>query len=101
VVIDLEVVNFIDSQRSAKLGDILALREQADVALRPDRAKPGVRAVLEREEFNDRLGHDHIHGNVHRAVQAQTGRPQLGGDQTAARSALGARCSLSAPTRRS
>ncbi len=44
VVIDLEGVNFIDSQGSAKLGDILVLCEQADVAPRLARVKPGVRA---------------------------------------------------------
>jgi sulfate permease, SulP family len=71
VVVDLEGVNFIDSQGSAKLDDILVLCEQAGVALRLARVKPAVRAVLERERFIGRLGSDHLHGNVHLAVQAQ------------------------------
>ncbi len=75
VVIDLEGVNFIDSQGSAKLDDVLLLCEQAGLVLRLARVKPAVRAVLEREQFIDRLGPDHIHGNVHRAVEAQTAPP--------------------------
>ena len=80
VVIDLEGVNFIDSQGSAKVDDILVLCDQAGVTLRLARVKPGVRAVLEREQFIERLGSDHIHGNVHRAVQAQTAEPPTARD---------------------
>ena len=32
---------------------------------------PDVRAVLEREGTVERLGCDHLHGNVHRGVEAQ------------------------------
>jgi sulfate permease, SulP family len=71
VVIDLEGVNFIDSQGSARLDDILILCDQAEVTLRLARVKPRVRAVLEREHLVERLASDHIHGNVHRAVEAQ------------------------------
>ncbi len=80
VVIDLEGVNFIDSQGSAKVDDILALCNQAGVTLRLARLKPEVRAVLEREQFIQRLGSDHVHGNVHRAVEAQTGEPPAARD---------------------
>ena len=80
VVIDLEGVNFIDSQGSAKVDDILVLCDQAGVTLRLARVKPGVRAVLEREQFIQRLGADHIHGNVHRAVEAQTSEPPAARD---------------------
>ena len=72
VVIDLEGVNFIDSQGSATLDDVLVLCDQADVTLRLARMKPGVRVVLDREGFIDRLGSDHIHGNVHGAVEVQS-----------------------------
>ncbi|WP_028048301.1 SulP family inorganic anion transporter [Cellulomonas sp. URHD0024] len=71
VVVVLEGVNFVDSQGSAKLDDILVLCTQAGVTLRLARLKPGVRAVLVREGFVERLGADHIHGNIHRAVEAQ------------------------------
>jgi len=70
-VIDLEGVNFVDSQGSAKLDEILVLCTQAGVTLRLARVKPAVRAVLEREQFLARLGSDHLHGNVHRAVEAE------------------------------
>jgi sulfate permease, SulP family len=35
--------------------------------------KPDVPAVLQAEGFLDRIGADHVHGNVHRAVEAQLG----------------------------
>ncbi len=70
VVLDCEGINFLDSQGSATIDDLLVLCSQADVTLRLARVKPGVRAVLEREGVTERLGADHIHGNVHRAVEA-------------------------------
>jgi hypothetical protein len=33
--------------------------------------KPAVAATLDRDGVLKRIGPDHIHGNVHRAVQAQ------------------------------
>jgi hypothetical protein len=33
--------------------------------------KPPVLAVLQRDGVIDRIGADHVHGNVHRAVEAQ------------------------------
>ena len=71
VVLDCEGINFLDSQGSATIDDLLVLCRQADVTLRLARVKPAVRAVLEREGVTERLGADHIHGNVHRAVEAQ------------------------------
>ena len=41
------------------------------MTLRLARVKPAVRATLEREGTIERLGADHVHGNVHRAVEAQ------------------------------
>jgi sulfate permease, SulP family len=73
VVLDCEGINFLDSQGSATIDDILVLCRQADVTLRLARVKPGVRAVLEREGTIERVGADHMHGNVHRAVEAQLG----------------------------
>jgi SulP family sulfate permease len=71
VVLDCEGINFIDSQGSAKLNDIVGLCEQAGITLRLARVKASVRAVLERDGALQRLGTDRIHGNVYRAVQAQ------------------------------
>ena len=45
-----------------------------DADLRLARVKPGVLAVLRADGFVDRLGADRIHGNVHRAVEAQLSR---------------------------
>jgi SulP family sulfate permease len=73
VVLDCEGINFLDSQGSASVDDLLVLCRQADVTLRLARVKPGVRAILEREGTIERLGPERIHGNVHRAVQAQLG----------------------------
>ncbi|WP_426562005.1 SulP family inorganic anion transporter [Angustibacter sp. McL0619] len=71
LVLDCEGINFVDSQGTAKMNDIIDLCEQAGVTLRLARLKPNVRTVLERENVVQRLGADHIHGNVHRAVEAQ------------------------------
>ena len=71
LVLDLEGVNFIDSQGAAKLTEIHELTEADGVTLRLARVKPQVRAVLEADGIVDRIGADHIHGNVHLAVEAQ------------------------------
>jgi high affinity sulfate transporter 1 len=71
VVLDCEGINFLDSQGSASIDDLLVLCGQADVTLRLARVKPAVRATLEREGTIERLGSEHVHGNVHRAVEAQ------------------------------
>ena len=57
--------------------DVLVEGRKADgVTLRLARVKPQVLAVLRADGIVDRIGADHIHGNVHRAVEAQ-----LAGDQ--------------------
>jgi anti-anti-sigma factor len=71
VVLDLEGVNFIDSQGAEQLTAILELVEAGGGTLRLARVKPSVLAVLRADGFVDRLGADRIHGNVHRAVEAQ------------------------------
>jgi SulP family sulfate permease len=71
VVLDLEGVDFVDSQGAAKLAEILDFGESAGVQLRVARLKPTVAGVLEKDGVLRRLGKDRIHGNVHRAVEAQ------------------------------
>jgi anti-anti-sigma factor len=71
IVLDFEGVNFIDSQGAAKLTEIHELTTADGVTLRFARVKPSVADVLEAEGFLDRIGADHIHGNVYRAVEAQ------------------------------
>jgi sulfate permease, SulP family len=71
IVLDCEGIDFIDSQGSAKLAEILELTKQAGLTLRLARIKPAVLELLRRDGFLDRIGQDKIHGNVYRAVAAQ------------------------------
>jgi sulfate permease, SulP family len=75
LVIDLEGVNFIDSQGAAKLRELHELATADDVAFRLARVKPNVLRVLEADGLIDEIGADHIHGNVQRAVRAE--RPSI------------------------
>jgi high affinity sulfate transporter 1 len=71
IVLDCEGIDFIDSQGSAKMGEILELTKQAGVDLRLARMKPAVQEVLRRDGFLDRIGEARTHGNVYRAVETQ------------------------------
>lgn len=66
-----EGINFVDSQGAAKVSDIVALAQESGVNLRLARLKPAVRVTLERDGVIERIGADMIHGNIHRAVQAE------------------------------
>jgi high affinity sulfate transporter 1 len=70
LVLDLEGVNFVDSQGAAKLSELHEETEASGVELRLARVKPEVAAVLAADGLIDRIGRDRIHGNVHRAVEA-------------------------------
>ena len=71
VVLDLEGVDFVDSQGAAKLAEILDFAESAGIQLRLARVKPAVASVLGKDGVLERLGEDRVHGNVHRALEAQ------------------------------
>jgi len=71
LVLDLGGVDFIDSQGAAKLADIHELTKTGGVTLRLAQVKPQVLTMLHADGFAERIGLDHIHGNVHRAVAAQ------------------------------
>ena len=71
LVLDLEGVNFVDSQGSAKLTEIHGFLEADGVSFRVTRVKPQVLSVLQTDGVVDRIGPDHFHGNVHRAVAAE------------------------------
>ncbi len=71
VVLDLEGVDFVDSQGAAKLAEIHEVAQVEGVTLRLARVKPPVRTMLETDGTIATLGADHVHGNVHRAVEAQ------------------------------
>ncbi len=71
LVLDLEGVDFIDSQGAGKLTDIKQLMHVDGVALRLARVKPNVLKVIQADGIVDLIGEDHIHGNVNRAIEAQ------------------------------
>jgi sulfate permease, SulP family len=71
LVLDLEGVNFVDSQGASKLSELYELTRADGVTLRLARVKPNVFAVLDADGIVERIGTDHIHGNVQRAVRAQ------------------------------
>jgi sulfate permease, SulP family len=71
IVLDCGGMDFIDSQGSAKMREILELTEQAGMTLRLARVKPAVREVLKRDGVLERIGEDKIHGNIEQAVEAQ------------------------------
>ena len=68
LVLDCEGLNFIDSQGSAKLAEIVRLTAESGTVLRLARLKPAVGATLERDAVLEQIGMDHIHGNVYEAV---------------------------------
>jgi sulfate permease, SulP family len=70
-VLDLEGVDFIDSQGAAKVAELQQLVESDGGTLRLARVKPTVLKVLQADGIRARLGDDHIHGNVDRAIEAQ------------------------------
>jgi high affinity sulfate transporter 1 len=81
IVLDLEGVNFVDSQGSAKLAELHRVAQAEEVDLRLARVKPQVRTVLEADGVLEQIGHDHIHGNVQRAVKAQLANDPTSGER--------------------
>ena len=71
VVLSLEGVDYIDSQGAGQLTEIHEFLREQGVSLRLARVKPQVRSVLVADGLVDRLGADHIHGNVQRAVRTR------------------------------
>ena len=79
LVLDLGGVNFVDSQGSAKLTEIHRLTQADGVELRLAGVKPQVRAVLDADGVVERIGADHVHGNVHTALEAQLAQDAAAG----------------------
>ena len=71
VVLDLGAATVIDAQGAATLGEILDFTDSSGVDLRLARVKPSVAAVLTEDGLLERIGRRRIHGDVHRAVEAQ------------------------------
>ena len=69
VVLDLEGVNYIDSQGSEKIGDILELTQAHSAQLRLARVKASVMNVLRRDGVADRVGEANVFGNIFEATK--------------------------------
>ena len=85
IVLDCEGIDFVDSQGSGKLRDILELTTQAGVTLRLARLKPAVRDVLQRDGMLEAIGNDRTHGNVYRAVEAEAAASAPSGPELASK----------------
>ena len=71
IVLDLEGVDFVDSQGAAKLAELYEVAAGEGITLRLARVKPQVRSVLDADGMTATIGADSIHGNVDRAIQAE------------------------------
>ena len=71
VVLDCADIPFVDSQGSASLGEMVELARNNGIRVRLARVKPAVLGVLERDGVLDVLGEDHVHDDVHQAVETQ------------------------------
>jgi sulfate permease, SulP family len=71
IVLDCEGMDFIDSQGSAKMREILEVTEQAGLTLRLARLKLAARQLLARDGVLELIGEENTHGNVDHAVEAQ------------------------------
>jgi high affinity sulfate transporter 1 len=68
IVLDFESVNFIDSQGTDKVAEILEHATSRDIELRLTRVKTKVKDMLRRDGVIDRLGESRIYGNVYEAA---------------------------------
>jgi high affinity sulfate transporter 1 len=71
VLLDMESVDFVDSQGAATLAEILDFADGAGVGLRLARMKPAVAEVLASDGVLERLGEDRVHGSIPLAVEAE------------------------------
>jgi SulP family sulfate permease len=84
VVISFEGVDFIDSQGSAKLGELVELADTYGAELRLARVKPAVLDLLHRDGVIERLGEQHIYGNLYEACADHVPPPSPGPVETSA-----------------
>lgn len=68
VVLDFEGVNFVDSQGSSTLAEIVEFVQDSGAELRLARVKPGVRSMLGRDGVIERIGPDQLYGNIYEAT---------------------------------
>ena len=74
VVISFEGVDFIDSQGSAKIAEILNLTRTYGADLRLARVKPNVVDLLRRDGVIDNLGEQRVYSNVYEACADRIGQ---------------------------
>jgi SulP family sulfate permease len=84
LVIDLEGVDFVDSQGAAKLAELYEVARTEGVKLRLARVKPQVLAVLDADGMVGTLGAESFHGSVDQAVEAQLAEDAPLGAETGA-----------------
>jgi SulP family sulfate permease len=70
VVLDLEGVDFVDSQGSAKLVELAELADLNRITLSLVRVKEPVLAVLEADGVVERIGANHVHDRIPEAIGA-------------------------------
>jgi sulfate permease, SulP family len=70
IVLDMEGVNFVDSQGVEKLAEVHRLVVSWDVELHLARVKPAVREMMAADGVLEVVGRDRLHGNVNEAVEA-------------------------------
>ena len=73
IVLSCEGVDFIDSQGSATISDIIGLAQARNIDVRLARLKPAVLEVLERDGVIEQLGKDHVHPNLYEAAADRIG----------------------------
>jgi SulP family sulfate permease len=71
VVLDCKGIDFVDAQGAEKLGEIHELLRLGGRTLRLAHVKRQVLAVLQADGVVERLGADHIHGNIAQALEAR------------------------------
>jgi sulfate permease, SulP family len=71
VLLDMESVDFVDSQGAATLSEILDFTDSAGVRLSLARVKPIAAKVLAGDGVLERLGEDRVHGSIPLAVEAE------------------------------
>jgi high affinity sulfate transporter 1 len=75
IVVSFEGIDFVDSQGSAKLAEILELADTYGAQIRLARVKPPVLELLRLDGVIDKLGEDHVYGNVFAAARDRIPEP--------------------------
>jgi high affinity sulfate transporter 1 len=70
IVLNLEGVDFVDSQGAAKLDELHEVAAAEGVVLHLARVKPPVLEMLERDDVLETFGNGRIHRTLHQAVDA-------------------------------